>query len=75
MIRSKTLADEASSVYSSGKEFAYDHIQRTEVVQFTKGTDTRLNIKRSTHREGLGKASCSYLSSPILLAQGTQKRT
>ncbi|KAL9954575.1 hypothetical protein ACROYT_G042133 [Oculina patagonica] len=28
MIRSNTLADEARSVYASGKEFAYDHIQR-----------------------------------------------
>ena len=28
MIRSKTLADAAFSEYSSGKEFAYDHIQR-----------------------------------------------
>ena len=31
MISSNTLADEARSVYSSGKEFAYDHIQRAEV--------------------------------------------
>ena len=27
MIRSKTLADEATSTYSSGKEFAYDHVK------------------------------------------------
>ena len=36
MIRSNTLADEARSVYSSRKEFAYDHIQRAEVVTFAK---------------------------------------
>jgi len=53
MIRSKTLADEAHSVYSSGKEFAYDHIQRTEVVQFAKGSDTRLNIKVNPQRRSL----------------------
>ena len=46
MIRSKTLADEALSAYSSGKEFAYDHIQRDEVVTFAKGTDTRVNPQR-----------------------------
>jgi len=45
MIRSKTLADEAYSVYSSTKEFAYDHVMHSEVVVFKKGTDTRLNIK------------------------------
>ena len=31
MIRSRTLADEATSAYSSGKEFAYDHVMREEV--------------------------------------------
>ena len=45
MIRSKTLAGKAQSVYSNGKEFAYDHIQRAEVVTFSKGTDTRLNLR------------------------------
>jgi len=27
MIHSRTLADEAHSVYSSGKEFLYDHVK------------------------------------------------
>ena len=45
MIKSKTLADAAFSEYSSGKEFAYDHIQRDKVVMFSKGTDTRLNLR------------------------------
>jgi len=45
MIRSKTLADEAHSEYSSGKEFTYDHVMRSEVVIFKKDTDTRKNIK------------------------------
>ena len=53
IIRSKTLTDEAHSVYSSGKEFAYDHIQRAEVVTFAKGTDTRLNIKVNPQRRSL----------------------
>ena len=53
MIRSKTLADEAFSAYSSGKEFAYDHIQRLEVVTFAKGTDTRLNLRVNPQRRSL----------------------
>ena len=52
-IRSNTLADEARSVYSSGKEFAYDHIQRAEVVAFAKGTDTRLNRRVNPQRRSL----------------------
>ena len=53
MIRSKTLADEALSAYTSGKEFAYDHIQRDEVVTFAKGTDTRLNLRVNPQRRSL----------------------
>ena len=53
MIRSKTLADEAHSAYTNGKEFAYDHIQRDEVVMFAKGTDTRLNVRVNPQRRSL----------------------
>ena len=53
MIRSKTLADAALSLYTSGKEFAYDHIQRGEVVTFAKGTDTRLNLIVNPQRRSL----------------------
>ena len=53
MIRSKTLADEASSSYTNGKEFAYDHIQREKVHTFAKGTDTRLNLRVNPQRRSL----------------------
>lgn len=53
MINSKTLADEAQSVYTNGKEFAYDHIQREEVVTFKKGADTRLNLRVNPQRRSL----------------------
>ena len=53
MISSKTLADEALSSYTSGKEFAYDHIQRDKVVMFAKGTDTRLNLRVNPQRRSL----------------------
>jgi len=53
MIRSKTLADEANSIYSSGKEFAYDHVMRSQVVTFKKDTDTRKNIKIDAQKRSL----------------------
>ena len=53
MIRSKTLADEAHSSYTNGKEFAYDYIQREKVVPFAKGTDTRLNLIVNPQRRSL----------------------
>ena len=55
MIRSKTLADEVDSVYSTGKEFLYDHVMWGEMVPFPKGLGTRINIKVQVHqtpREG-----------------------
>ena len=45
VIRSKTLADEATSEYKSGKEFAYDYVMRERVVPITRGSDTRLNLR------------------------------
>jgi len=50
IIRSKTLADEARSVYSSGKEFTYDHMMHDKEVSFKKGTDKRINIKVNAQR-------------------------
>jgi len=53
MIRSETLAAEAERVYSSGKELAYDHMLRAEVVKFKKDTDTLINIKVNAQRRSL----------------------
>jgi len=53
MIRSKTLADKARRVYSSGKEFAYDHVTRSKVVTFKEDTDTRVNINVDAQRRSL----------------------
>ena len=53
VIRSKTLADEALSMYSSGKEFAYDLVMRERVVPITRGSDTRLNLRVSPQRKSL----------------------
>ena len=53
VIRSKTLADEAMSMYSSGKEFAYDLVMREKVVTITRGSDTRLNLRVNPQRLSL----------------------
>ena len=74
MISSKTLADKAFSAYTSGKEFAYDHIQRNEVVTFAKGTDTRLNLRVNPQRRSL-KGILLLFVEPYVAAQGRQKLT
>ena len=45
MILSKKLAEKATGVYESGKEFAYDHVIRDKVVTINRAKDTRINIK------------------------------
>ena len=52
-IRSKKLADEATSVYSNGKEFAYDDVMRERVITFAKGSETRLNIRVNPQHRSL----------------------
>ena len=53
VIRSKTLADEAASTYSSGKEFAYDLVMRERVVPITRDSDTHLTIRVNPQRRSL----------------------
>ena len=53
MIRSEMLAEEAESVYTSGKEFAYDDVYLDKVVPINRGTDTRINIKVNAQRRSM----------------------
>jgi len=53
MIRSKTLADMAQSIYNLGKEFVDDHVTRDVVETFKKETDTRINIKVNAQKSSL----------------------
>ena len=53
MIHSENLAEEAARVYTSGKEFAYDHVSRAKVVPIVKGTETRINIKVDAQRTSM----------------------
>ena len=52
-IQRKSLTEEATSVYSSGKTFAYDHVMREEVITFAKGTESRLNPRVNPQRRSL----------------------
>ena len=52
MIRSEQLANEATSIYESGKEFAYDHVSRNTVVRVNSPTEL-VNIKVNSQRRSL----------------------
>ena len=52
MIRSEELANEATNVYESGKEFAYDHVSRNTVVRVDSPTE-RVNLKVDSQRRSL----------------------
>ena len=53
VIRSKQLADEATSSYTHGKEFAYDHVVLQEVVDFNRGTESLVNLRMNPQRRSL----------------------
>ena len=53
MIHSENLAEEAESVYTSGKEFVYDHVMMDKVTPINRGTDTRINIKVNAQRRSM----------------------
>ena len=72
MIRSKTLADETTSAYSSGKEFAYDHVMREGVVSFAKGTDVRLIIGVNPQRRSLKAILLLFIEPYVAGARDTE---
>ena len=52
MIRSEDLADQATRVYESGKEFLYDHVSRSIVVEVGPSTE-RINVKVDAQRRSM----------------------
>ena len=52
MIRSEHLANEATNVYQSGKEFLYDHVRRNTKVRVNSPTEL-VNIKVDSQRRSL----------------------
>ena len=53
VIRSKHLVDKATSTYTYGKEFAYDHVVLSEVVEFNRGTESLLYLRMNPQRRSL----------------------
>ena len=53
MIQSRTLANEASFLYETGKDCLYDHVTRDVIVPFKKGADSRINVKVNAQRKSL----------------------
>ena len=51
--RPDTLGGQGTSMYTSGKEFFYDHVTRDKVIMFKKGSDTRINIKVNAQRRSM----------------------
>jgi len=72
MIRSKTLADEAVSIYTSGKEFAYDYVQHYTKVNFKKDTGTFLNIEFNAQIRSL-KALLLFIEPHAASARDSEK--
>ena len=44
---------EASSIYTIDKEFAYNHASHDKVVQISKGTEMRINVKVNAQRRSM----------------------
>ena len=72
-IRSKTLADEAASVHSSGRAFAYGFIMREAVVAFAKNTDSILNIWANPQSRSLKGILLLYIEPYAVGAQDSEK--
>jgi len=53
IIESQTLAAEAESVLSSGKEFAYDHVMEADLIPIDRGSDKNFSIKIHDQRRSL----------------------
>ena len=52
-IRSKQLADQATTAYTHGKMFAYDQVMLEKTVTFDRGTDADLNLLANPQRRSL----------------------
>ena len=52
MVRSEALADRATSVYESGKEFLYDNVSRGNMLRVDTSTEL-INIKVDSQRRSM----------------------
>ena len=73
MIRSKTLADEANSIYYAGKEFLYDHVQRGKIIKIARATDTRVTLRVNPERRSLKGILLLFIEPYTLGARDSEK--
>ena len=73
MIRSKKLAEEARSVYASGKEFLYDHAHREKAVTYGKNTDATMTIKFNPQRRSLKAILVLFMETYTAGARDSEK--
>ena len=73
MIQSKHLAEEATSIYSSGKEFLYDHVVRDKVIPIDRGTAKRINVKVNAQRRSLKGILLLFMESYAAGARDSEK--
>ena len=71
-IRSKSLVDEAASVYASGKEFAYDLVIRERVVPIARNGDTRINLRVNPQRRSLKGILLLFINPFVAGARDTE---
>ena len=72
IIRSQSLADEATSLYSHGKEFAYDLVMRERAVPFDRGTDTSLTLRVNPQRRSLKGILLLFIDTFVAGARETE---
>ena len=51
--RREILGDQATMMYTTGKEFLYNHVSRDKVVSVGKSSDSRINIKVNAQRRSM----------------------
>ena len=71
-IRSKSLADEAASMYTSGKELAYDLVMREKMVPISRGGDIRINLRLNPQRRSLKGILLLFINPFVAGARDTE---
>ena len=71
-IKSKRLADEATSEYIHGKEFAYDYVMRAKVFPIARGGDTRINLRVNPQRRSLKGILLLFINPFVAGARDTE---
>ena len=72
-IRSKQLADHATTAYTSGKGFAYDQVVLEKTVTFDRGVDADLNLLVNPQRRSLKGILCLFILPYNAGARDTKK--